>query len=69
MESADFTSACLDSNNFGMGVVGRSHFVAFTIIAECQKHVFHSKQEIRNGNTPTKCLLSLHLKNMFNTMS
>eukprot|EP00957_Ditylum_brightwellii_P097433 7420947-Ditylum_brightwellii.AAC.1 len=69
MECANFAAACLESNNFGVGVVGGSHFVAFTIITEYQKPVFRSKKQIKDGNIPTKCLLSLDLKNMFNTMS
>mmetsp|Transcript_7022 Transcript_7022/g.10275 ORF Transcript_7022/g.10275 Transcript_7022/m.10275 type:complete len:437 (+) Transcript_7022:1370-2680(+) len=64
-----FARACLASNNFGVGVRGGSHFVAFTLLAQCQKYVFKTKAQLAAGDLPSKCLLSLDLTNMFNRMS
>eukprot|EP00957_Ditylum_brightwellii_P131306 10014688-Ditylum_brightwellii.AAC.1 len=69
MENAGFVEVCLDSNNFDIGICGSSHLVAFALIAECQRYVFCTQQQINNDQLLQKCLLSLDLKNIFNRMS
>ena len=69
MENSNFASACLDSNNFGVSIIGGAHFVSFTMLVECQKHVFWSKRQLCKDNVPKKCLLLLDLTNMLNKMS
>eukprot|EP00957_Ditylum_brightwellii_P210195 15364661-Ditylum_brightwellii.AAC.2 len=69
MENSNFASACLDSNNFGVSIIGGAHFVSFTMLVECQKYVFRSKRQLCKDNVPKKCLLLLDLTNMLNKMS
>eukprot|EP00957_Ditylum_brightwellii_P007677 580390-Ditylum_brightwellii.AAC.1 len=69
MESPNFAQACLESNNFGIGVRGGAQLVAFSLLAECQCHVFKMHHQLEEGDIPNKCLLSLDMNNIFSNMS
>mmetsp|Transcript_28347 Transcript_28347/g.41179 ORF Transcript_28347/g.41179 Transcript_28347/m.41179 type:complete len:107 (-) Transcript_28347:2237-2557(-) len=56
-------------NNFGMSVRRGSQFVAITVIAQCQKHVFCPKKELKEGLLPTRALIAINMENMFNNLS
>eukprot|EP00957_Ditylum_brightwellii_P189246 14404454-Ditylum_brightwellii.AAC.1 len=57
VESPNFAKACLASNNFGIGIRGSTHFVVFTVLTECQKHVFLHKITIETRKYPQTMLL------------
>ena len=68
-EKPYFAEKCLQSNNLGVGVNSGTFLVSISLLAECQKHMFRSKKDLREGNLPSRCLVSLDMKNMFNNMS
>ena len=67
-EQPDFIEELLKSNNFGNSKES-THFLAFTLTALCEQIVFRTPEQLKNGNLPTRCLLSLDIHNMLNRMS
>ena len=54
--------------NYAIGVKGGANFVYHTIRAEIDKYITRTPQE-QVTNPPTRCLISLDIRNMFNEIS
>eukprot|EP00957_Ditylum_brightwellii_P029546 2232282-Ditylum_brightwellii.AAC.1 len=53
---ASKTKATLISNNYGIGIEGGTQFVVFTLLAQWQKFVFRTRQQLKDGDLPTRWL-------------
>eukprot|EP00957_Ditylum_brightwellii_P033829 2564102-Ditylum_brightwellii.AAC.1 len=68
-ERHNLAKEAIRRNNFGVGVRSGSQFVALSTLVQCKKYLYRSKDDLHNGNLPTRVLVSINMENMFNNMS
>lgn len=55
--------------NFGVTVKDKAQVVYHCLHSACSRYVFCTKEQLNRGDFPTRVLISIDLKNMFNKMS